>query len=64
MLIAELGDVGLSMVVVTHDMGFARSTADTVVFLDHGQVVESGAPEQIGDAAETERLQRFLPQVL
>lgn len=63
-LIAELGDDGMTMVAVTHEMGFARSTADTVVFMDHGRVVESGPPQQIFSAAETERLQRFLSQVL
>jgi polar amino acid transport system ATP-binding protein len=63
-LIADLGSDGMTMVVVTHEMGFARSTSDAVVFMDHGQVVESGPPEQIFDAAETERLQRFLSQVL
>ena len=54
----------MAMVVVTHEMGFARSTSDAVVFMDHGQVVESGTPEQIFDAAETDRLRRFLSQVL
>jgi polar amino acid transport system ATP-binding protein len=63
-LIAELGSDGMTMVAVTHEMGFARSTADSVVFMDKGVVVESGPPEQIFTAAETERLQRFLSQVL
>jgi polar amino acid transport system ATP-binding protein len=63
-LIAELGADGMTMVVVTHEMGFARSTADSVVFMDHGKVVESGPPDQIFTAAETDRLQRFLSQVL
>ena len=63
-LIAELGSDGMTMVVVTHEMGFARSTADSVLFMDHGKVVESGAPDQIFTAAETDRLQRFLSQVL
>lgn len=63
-VIAELGDEGMTMVVVTHEMGFARSAANMVVFMDHGAVVESGPPEQIFEAAETERLQRFLSQVL
>jgi len=45
-LIADLGSDGMTMVVVTHEMGFARSTSDAVVFMDHGQVVESGSPEQ------------------
>ena len=63
-LIAELTADGMTMVVVTHEMGFAQSTADTVVFMDRGKVVESGPPQQIFEAAETDRLQRFLSQVL
>lgn len=63
-LIADLGADGMTMIVVTHEMGFARSASDTVVFMDRGKVVESGPPEKIFDAAETERLQRFLSQVL
>ena len=63
-LITELGSDGMTMVVVTHEMGFARSASDTVVFMDRGKVVESGPPEQIFESAETERLQKFLSQVL
>jgi len=63
-LIADLGADGMTMVVVTHEMGFARSAAGTVVFMDHGRVVEAGPPEQIFEAAETDRLKRFLSQVL
>ncbi|KRE27237.1 peptide ABC transporter ATP-binding protein [Mycobacterium sp. Soil538] len=63
-LIAELGADGMTMVIVTHEMDFARSFADTVVFMDRGQVVETGPPEQIFEKAETDRLQRFLSQVL
>ena len=63
-LIADLGAGGMTMIVVTHEMGFARSASDTVVFMDQGKVVESGPPEQIFEAATTERLQRFLSQVL
>ena len=63
-LIAELKADGLTLVVVTHEMGFAQSTADAVAFMDHGQVVESGPPQKLFEAAETERLQRFLSQVL
>lgn len=63
-LIAELGADGMTMVVVTHEMAFARSASDAVVFMDRGKVVESGPPEQIFDNAETERLQKFLSQVL
>jgi polar amino acid transport system ATP-binding protein len=63
-LIADLGSEGMTMLVVTHEMAFAKSTSDTVVFMDHGQVVETGPPAQIFEAAGTERLQRFLSQVL
>lgn len=63
-LIAELAAEGMTILAVTHEMGFARSTADAVVFMDHGKVVESGAPDQIFEAAETDRLRRFLSQVL
>jgi polar amino acid transport system ATP-binding protein len=63
-LIADLGAGGMTMLVVTHEMGFARSAADAVVFMDRGQVVEFGPPEQIFEAAQTERLQKFLSQVL
>lgn len=63
-LIADLGDGGMTMRVVTHEVGFTRSASDAVVFMDHGQVVESGPAEQIFVAPQTERVQRFLFQVL
>ncbi|MCV7432861.1 amino acid ABC transporter ATP-binding protein [Mycolicibacterium bacteremicum] len=63
-LIADLGSAGMTMIVVTHEMGFARSAADAVVFMDEGEVIESGPPERIFASAETERLRRFLDQVL
>lgn len=63
-LMADLAAGGMSMVVVTHEMGFARSVSDRVVFMDHGQVVETGTPDQLFDNAETPRLRQFLSQVL
>jgi polar amino acid transport system ATP-binding protein len=63
-LMTDLGGDGMTMVVVTHEIGFARSAADAVVFMDHGTVIESGPPEQIFEAAETERLRQFLADVL
>jgi polar amino acid transport system ATP-binding protein len=63
-LIADLGANGMTMVVVTHEMGFARSAANAVTFMDHGRVVEQGPPERIFSAAETPRLRDFLAQVL
>ncbi|MEU8223850.1 amino acid ABC transporter ATP-binding protein [Kribbella sp. NPDC048915] len=63
-LMADLAGAGMTMVVVTHEMGFAREVADQVAFMDHGVVVESGVPGQIFGAAESPRLRQFLSQVL
>jgi polar amino acid transport system ATP-binding protein len=63
-LMAELASGGMTMVVVTHEMGYARNVSDHVVFMDRGVVVETGKPEQIFTAAESERLRTFLSQVL
>jgi polar amino acid transport system ATP-binding protein len=63
-IMTDLAQSGMTMVVVTHEMGFARSSADSVVFMDHGQVVETGPPEQLFESAGTDRLRRFLSQVL
>lgn len=63
-LISELGADGMTMVVVTHEMGFARSAADSVVFMDGGRVIETGTPEHIFESAETQRLRQFLAQVV
>ncbi|MCD1634808.1 amino acid ABC transporter permease/ATP-binding protein [Martelella mediterranea] len=63
-LMAGLGEQGMTMVVVTHEMGFARRVADQVVFMDEGQVVEAGSPEAIFDNPQNPRLQRFLAEVL
>jgi polar amino acid transport system ATP-binding protein len=63
-LMAELAQHGMTMVVVTHEMGFARHVADRVVFMDGGLVVEEGTPTQIFDAPQSPRLQAFLAEVL
>ncbi|ASF10960.1 putative ABC transporter ATP-binding protein [Nocardia brasiliensis NBRC 14402] len=63
-LMADLASGGMSMIVVTHEMGFARTVSDSVVFMDEGQVVETGTPDALFDNAQTPRLQRFLSQVL
>ena len=52
------------MVVVTHEMGFAREVADRVLFMDNGQIVEEGTPEAIFEHPRSERLQSFLAKVL
>jgi polar amino acid transport system ATP-binding protein len=63
-LMAGLSDAGMTMVVVTHEMGFAREAADHVVFMDRGKIVEEGTPEQIFDNPQSARLQDFLSKVL
>lgn len=63
-LMAELAQHGMTMIVVTHEMGFARHVADRVVFMDQGRVVEQGTPEQIFDAPQSPRLRAFLAEVL
>lgn len=60
----ELAKDGMTMVVVTHEMGFAREVADRVVFMDGGIVAEEGAPARIFDAPQSERLRKFLNCVL
>ncbi|WP_422739317.1 amino acid ABC transporter ATP-binding protein [Micromonospora sp. WMMD729] len=63
-VMADLSAAGMTMVVVTHEMGFARQVADTVAFMDRGVVLEAGPPERIFEGAEHPRLRRFLAQVL
>ncbi len=64
LVIKELADEGWSMVVVTHELSFAREAADHVLFLDGGVVVEEGPPEQLFSAPQHERTRRFLTRVL
>ncbi|MBB5695111.1 amino acid ABC transporter ATP-binding protein [Muricoccus pecuniae] len=59
-----LAEDGMTMICVTHEMGFARQVADRVVFMDRGEVVEQGAPEQLFSNPSTERLKTFLSQIL
>ena len=63
-VMVELAGTGMTMMVVTHEMGFARQVADRVVFMDQGEVVEVGTPEQVFNAPKTDRLQLFLSQIL
>jgi ABC-type polar amino acid transport system ATPase subunit len=60
----RLAESGMTMVVVTHEMGFARSVADRVVFLDGGVVVEEGPPSQVFGSPREERTREFLAKVL
>mgnify|MGYP001107093058 FL=1 len=63
-VIKELAREGMTMVVVTHEMGFAREVADRVVFMADGEIVEVGTPEDIFDRPKEERTKKFLSQIL
>jgi polar amino acid transport system ATP-binding protein len=63
-LMKDLAKSGMTMVVVTHEMGFAREVGTRVIFMDGGVIVEEGTPEQIFTNAQNERTQSFLSKVL
>ena len=63
-VITSLAGQGMTMLVVTHEMGFARAVADRIVFMDEGQIVEEGAPESFFAAPKTDRGQNFLSKIL
>lgn len=63
-VIRDLAEQGWTMVVVTHEIHFARKVADQVLFLDGGRIVESGPPEQVLEAPRTERARQFLRRIL
>jgi polar amino acid transport system ATP-binding protein len=56
----DLAREGMTMVVVTHEMGFARDVADEIIFLDHGRLLEAGPPEAFFDRPSTDRVRQFL----
>ena len=63
-LIKQLANEGMTMVIVTHEMGFAREVADRVLFVDEGQIKEEGTPEEVFNHPKNARLQEFLSKVL
>jgi polar amino acid transport system ATP-binding protein len=63
-VMAELAHDGMTMIVVTHEMGFAREAADRVVMMDGGVIVEDGSPEKLFDAPAHERTRQFLSKIL
>ncbi|WOC16646.1 amino acid ABC transporter ATP-binding protein [Pseudochrobactrum sp. MP213Fo] len=63
-LMKELAKSGMTMIVVTHEMGFAREVADRVIFMDEGQIVETGTPAVLFSKPVHQRTQHFLEQVL
>jgi ABC-type polar amino acid transport system ATPase subunit len=63
-VMTDLAQEGMTMIVVTHEMGFARKVADLVVFMDQGEIVESNPPEEFFDNPKNERTKLFLSQIL
>ena len=60
----ELSETGLTMIIVTHEMEFARDVSDRVIFMDGGVIVEEGTPREIFDNTKEERTKDFLSKVL
>ncbi|GAB3305676.1 amino acid ABC transporter ATP-binding protein [Epidermidibacterium keratini] len=63
-VIAELSTSGVTLVIVTHEIGFARRISDTVIFMDQGQIIEGGPPDQVIDNPEHPRTRSFISKVL
>jgi general L-amino acid transport system ATP-binding protein len=63
-VMVELADQGMTMMVVTHEMGFAKSVGDLMVFMDQGEIVESSPPEEFFQNPKSDRTRLFLSQIL
>ena len=63
-LIKELADNGMTIMIVTHEMGFAREIASRIIFIDKGKIIEEGTPDQFFTHPKTPRVQEFLKKVL
>ena len=63
-VIRKLADSGMTCVIVTHEMGFAKEVSDRVLFIDDGMIIEKGTPEELFDNPQNERTREFLSQVL
>lgn len=63
-VIVDLAEDGMTMICVTHEMGFARRAADRMIFMDYGEIIETGTPEEFFGAPKTERCKQFLSQIL
>ncbi len=63
-VMTELANDGMTMIVITHEMGFARSVADSIVFMDYGEIVEMKPPDEFFENPESERTKDFLSQII
>ena len=63
-VMVDLAETGMTMMVVTHEMGFANRVADRVIFMDEGEIIEEKTPEQFFNHPENPRTKKFLSQIL
>ncbi len=63
-IIIELAESGMTLLCVTHEMGFARRVSNRIIFMDHGEIIEQGSPAQLFDRPESPRLEAFLARVM
>jgi polar amino acid transport system ATP-binding protein len=63
-VIRDLADENITMLIVTHEMGFAKDVSDRVFFMDHGKIISDTVPEKIFVNPESERIQNFLTKIL
>ena len=63
-VMVSLAEEGMTMICVTHEMGFARTVADRLIFMDHGQILEMGKPDTLFNSPRHPRLRQFLTQIL
>ena len=63
-VIKKVAQTGMTVVIVTHEMGFAKAISDRVIFMDNGYIIESGTPQQIFDNPQNPRTKEFLSKVL
>ena len=63
-VIKQLANTGITMVLVTHEMGFAKDVSDTVYFMDGGYIIESGSPDEVFNHPKSDRAKKFLASIL
>ena len=63
-VMTKLANEGMTMVVVSHEMGFAKSVADELIFMDNGVIVEVGVPEEVFASPKTDRMRAFIGKIL
>ncbi|MGY9011534.1 MAG: glutamine ABC transporter ATP-binding protein GlnQ, partial [Rhodobacterales bacterium] len=62
--VRKLASEGMTMIIVSHEMGFVREVANKVIFMDHGEIIESGTPQELFEAPKTDRARNFFSKIL